>query len=335
MIKKLFTNKNIILFSLICFLFLTIVIMLGLLTPLIIKIFNNTNISLGSSYFNVRTALPTFLIVFLLGLYVSKSMLKSINSLYIMGFILSLTIINIIFEPFKNPIIDSIVALTVPVIIIIVCKIGFTIKEKKSYKRNRSLASHIIHIGILCILLGTVLSSSLKIENSDVYNISEEKNIGVKDYNLKIISMRSSMQGEAYKQYNASAYITTVDFNIYKDGLYEKTGSIDYISDLKWGQPYTTTYIHRGLMEELFIAPRAIDIENGQIDLYSRIVPYINLVWGGICMMVLGIMALLIIEYKQKRTDSSFNNKFTAFDKKYKNILKEELEKSKIKDDNT
>lgn len=334
--KNFVTNKNVIFVSIICFILLALIIIVGMLTPLFVKIISGSDILLDATYFNQRAALPTIIIVSLLALYLLNSMIKPSKSLIILGCILLLSFLNIIISPFKNPIIDASVIVIIPVIAIVLYKILITVTDKNNYVRNRALAAHVIHIGILFVLLGIVLSSAMKIEKSTVYNNTEMKNTGLEDYDLKITSMKSYFQGEPYKEYNTSEYVTTVNFDIYKKGLYLRSGSVDYINDFKWGQTYTTTYIHRRLMEELFIVPRAVDPNNMQIDLYVRIVPYINLLWGGIYTMVLGIIALLIVEYKQKpNIEPPSLDKFSYLEDKYDTIMKNELKKARIKGGNT
>jgi len=150
-----------------------------------------------------------------------------------------------------------------------------------------------------CLLLGIVLSSNLKVEGTGVASLEEVAHFEGQDYVLRITGMDSSYRGEAYKQYPGSSYVTRIDFDIYKRGEYFQKGEMEYITDFKWGHSYTTTYIYRGLTEELFIAPRAISLQKEEIDLYMRTVPFINFLWGGMYLMVIGI-ALLLISDRRK-----------------------------------
>jgi cytochrome c biogenesis factor len=151
--------------------------------------------------------------------------------------------------------------------------------------------------------------------------------------------MNSYYSGEAFGNYPASTYTTEVIFDIYKDDRYFKSGKVNYITDFKWGQTYTTTYINRGLTEELFIAPRAIDESAGEIDLYMRTVPFINCLWGGIYLMIIGITGLLFTdrENKEKAIDSSnvtsekTSSTTTDNEDKYDRMLQQEIEKRKAK----
>jgi cytochrome c biogenesis factor len=205
----------------------------------------------------------------------------------------------------------------------------------------RKISAHIIHIGILMILLGIVLSSNMKMESSAILSSGSDEIISFdgQHYQLKMTSMNSYYSGEAFRNYPKSTHTIETVFDIYKDGIYFKSGQVNYITDFKWGQTYTTTYINRGLTEELFIAPRAIDESTGEIDLYMRTVPFINCLWGGIYLMVIGIIALLLTDRgnKKKAIDSSnvmsekTSPAATDNGDKYDRMLQQEIEKRKAK----
>jgi cytochrome c biogenesis factor len=47
-------------------------------------------------------------------------------------------------------------------------------------------------------------------------------------------------------------------------------------------------------MEEVFIAPKALDEKSGEVDLYLRVVPFISFLWAGIYIMLGGMFILLL-----------------------------------------
>ena len=73
-------------------------------------------------------------------------------------------------------------------------------------------------------------------------------------------------------------------------------GEVKYISDFKWQQSYTETYIRRGILDELFIAPKAVDTKTRTVDLYVRKVPFMTCLWGGFYLMAIGVVLLLIMD---------------------------------------
>ncbi|WP_298684446.1 cytochrome c-type biogenesis CcmF C-terminal domain-containing protein [uncultured Methanomethylovorans sp.] len=331
--ESLFTTKNTIFAAVIAFILLAMVVMTGMMTPLLARILSGTELSLGSDYFNPRTALPTVLLIMILTICLLVSSVRPRSSLMATAAFLLLVVSVVAISPFSNTAVDMAIALVIPALIATAYKIWLTVRDKKGYGRYRGLSAHLIHLGILCILLGVVLSSNMKIEDSAVFETGKMGVGNIQDYTLKITSMASRLEGEPYQEHQASSYITRIDFDIYDQNRYKRSGSVEYITDFKWGQTYTTTYIHRGLTEELFIVPRALDEETGEVDMYVRIVPFINLLWGGIYMMALGIIALLIVEHRNPResiatVQSPGREKDLAFfEKRYEKIMEQELRK--------
>ncbi|MDI3487223.1 MAG: hypothetical protein PWQ50_2443 [Methanolobus sp.] len=315
------TNSNTMLATVVTFLLLATIITMGMLTPLIAKLVNGVDLSLESAYFNNRSAIPVAALVLLL----STCMLTGYaDKKYVIPVVAGSALISIIFaviSPFGNTPID----ISLPILIVALLATFYRIYNMITSRKNtatkekiRKISAHVIHIGILMILLGIVLSSNMKMEGSAI--LSSDSN--------EIISFG----GQHY-------HTTEVIFDIYKDGSYFKSGKVNYITDFKWGQTYTTTYINRGLTEELFIAPRAIDESAGEIDLYMRTVPFINCLWGGIYLMVIGIAVLLFTDRGNKEKMSHSTS--TASEKirpdtadnedKYDHMLQQEIKTRKTK----
>ncbi|MDY0386795.1 MAG: cytochrome c-type biogenesis CcmF C-terminal domain-containing protein [Methanolobus sp.] len=326
------TTSNTMLAAVVTFLLLATIITMGMLTPLIAKLTTGVELGLEPAYFNNRTAIPVAILVLVLstGMLVGYADRKYV--IPIVGASAALSILFAVISPFGNTPMD----IALPILIValmasfyrIIRILGINKKAPPSAK-IRKLSAHVIHVGIILILLGIILSSNMKLEGSAVLSTGQTSSFEEQHYQLKINNMDSHYTGEPFNSYPASSYTTRVDFDIYKKGNYFKSGQVSYITDFKWGQTYTTTYINRGPTEELFIAPRAIDESGGKIDLYMRTVPFINFLWGGIYMMVIGMIALLITERSKgiKSGSSGMSNK--ASEGRYDHMLEEEIEKRK------
>ncbi|WP_242492640.1 cytochrome c-type biogenesis CcmF C-terminal domain-containing protein [Methanolobus psychrotolerans] len=321
--------------TVVTFLMLATIITMGMLTPLIAKLTTGAELSLESSYFNNRAAIPVTILVLLLSTCMLVGYANRKHIVPIVGGTAALSILFAVISPLENTPMD----ISVPVLIVALLATFYRIIKIYSISKNditlvkiKKLSAHVIHVGILLILLGIVLSSNMKVENSAVLGTTETGSFDGQHYQLKINSMNSYYSGEAFRSYPASSYTTEIDFDIYKNGNYFKTGQINYITDFKWGQTYTTTYINRGLTEELFIAPRAIDESGGKVDIYMRTVPFINCLWGGIYLMVIGITALLLADRTNdgKATSSSVSRK-TGPEGTYDRLLEQEIEKRRLK----
>jgi hypothetical protein len=132
----------------------------------------------------------------------------------------------------------------------------------------------------------------MNLEDSAVVPLGEVGTFKSMGYSVHITNITSGIEGEPYGGYSGSAYVSTIDFDVYRWGQPFDSGQIKYISDFKWQQSYTETYIHRGLLEELFIAPKSVDTKAQTVELYVRKVPFMTSLWGGFYLMVLGVLML-------------------------------------------
>jgi len=129
--------------------------------------------------------------------------------------------------------------------------------KEKSLKGNlRKAGSHIIHLGAVLLLIGIIFSTNMILEDSVVISVGEVGTFKSMGYSILITNITSGIEGGPYEGYSGSSYISTVNFYVYRWGHPLDSGQVKYISDFKWQQSYTETYIHRGLLEELFIAPK-------------------------------------------------------------------------------
>ncbi|TGC08501.1 cytochrome c-type biogenesis CcmF C-terminal domain-containing protein [Methanolobus halotolerans] len=307
--KPVLTSKNTMLATVVVFLLMATIIMMGMITPLIAKLTTGVEISLGPEHFNSRTALPTAALVLILSTCLLVGYMGQKNTLVVVGGYVLLSVFFAIISPFGNLPIDVSVPIITVALMATIYKIGISLGRDSVGRKIRGISAHLIHLGILFILLGIVLSANMKVEGTGVASQGEIVHFQGQDYVLRINEMDSFYRGEAYQQHPGSSYVTLIDFGIYKKGEYFREGQMEYITDFKWGQSYTTTYIHRGLTEELFIAPRVVDLQEGKIDIYMRTVPFINFLWGGLYLMVIGIIALLISDRRKDRNDPGMNKK--------------------------
>lgn len=295
--KQIITTHNIMLATVLTFVLLSVLLTIGMLTPLVARLTSGVEMSMDIQYFNNRSALPTALLVILLTMCMFLGYLRSKYTLIIAGATIVVSLLFAVISPFKNTPIDVTVPVIVIALVAVMHKIMRMMNKESTFKTMRGIGAHIIHLGILLLLLGVVVSTNLKMEDSTVLSLDEMGTFENHRYSIKISEMTSGYEGSPYLDYPASSYVTNIDFDLYKDNNYFDSGRVKYITDFKWGQTYTTTYIHRGLLEEVFVAPRAIDEADSRANLFVRVVPFIRFVWSGIYIMAIGIVIIGITEY--------------------------------------
>ncbi len=298
--SNILSKNNLVTATVISFTILVVLITIGMLTPLIVKFATGMELSMDAEYFNLRTAPFAILFTLLLSACLLAGRYSQKQIAMFLGGTLLVSLAFLLFSPTGDWKTDLILPMFIASVLAAFYRIFTITKERSGKGLFKGVGAHVIHIGILLIIFGVIASSTMKIEDSAVQVEDIENSFENMDYSVKVTDMSSGYEGHPYKQYSGSSYVTHVSFEIYQNGAYFDSGTLDYITDLKWGQTYTTTYIHRGIFEELFIAPRALDEISHEIDLYVRVVPFISFVWAGMSLMLLGMIILLIPELLQK-----------------------------------
>ena len=340
--KQIVTTRNIMLATVLTFVLLSVLLTIGMLTPLIARLTSSVEMSMDSQYFNNRSALPAALLVVLLTMCLFIGYLRSRNTLIIAGAAIVVSILFAIISPFKNTPIDVTVPVIAIALVAVLYKMVRMVDKQSTFKTMRGIGAHIIHLGILLILLGVVVSTNVKVEDSTVLSLDEMGTFENHKYSIKITEMTSGYEGIPFQQNPGSSYVTNIDFDVYKNNNYFDSCRVKYITDFKWGQTYTTTYIHRGFLEEVFVAPRAIDEAGSRANLFVRVVPFIRFVWSGIYIMAIGIVIIGITEYikagRRFKLETSGSGKTVQKEEKealetdeYEDRLERELTKRKTR----
>ncbi|WP_440955088.1 cytochrome c-type biogenesis CcmF C-terminal domain-containing protein [Methanosarcina sp. Mfa9] len=272
---------------------LAAIVTMGLLTPFLVKVTSGEGILLEAAYFNARTALPTLALVLVLAFCLMLGSAGRKEGLVVVGLGVLGSIVSAVFSPFSSMPINVAFPILSAALFAVVYKLLSSRGSNFSEKLRRT-GSHIIHLGAVLLLVGIVFSTNLNLEDSAIISLDEVGTFESMGYSIRITDFSSGMEGEPYGGYSGSAYVNTIDFDVYKWGRFFEHGQVKYINDFKWGQSYTETYIHRGLLEELFIAPKSVDSKTQTVDLYVRKVPFMTFLWGGFYIMVLGIVLVFV-----------------------------------------
>lgn len=296
-IEKIVTPKNTMLATVLTFVLLTVLLTIGMLTPLVARLTTGVEMSLDAQYFNNRSALPTAALVMLLTLCLLIGYFDVKKSSIIAGASIALSILFAIVSPFNNTPIDITVPLVAIALAATLYKMWRSVDRESKFKTMRGISAHIIHLGILLILIGVVVSTNTRVEESSILSINTVSTFTDQHYSIKVTSITSGYEGSMFQNYPGSSYVTNINFDVYKKNKFFDSGQVKYITDFKWGQTYTTTYINRGVYEELFIAPRAVDEANSRVNLYVRTVPFMTVLWVGMYLMAIGIIILGVTEH--------------------------------------
>ena len=277
---------NIMLATVAVFSILFLITFLGMLIPLA------GDATLHAEWFNDRTLLPTLVLMILLGVCL---LLPDFSQQKIAGIVAAVVVVTglcVALQPFNSLPIDA----TLPTLTFAMLAVFY-----RGYKsaampgsmqiKIRRVSPHIIHLGIVLILIGIFVSTNTRIDGSEVIFKGEVGNYDGQPYSVKITDVSGRYEGAPHLEYPGSSYATRIDFELYSGGRLIDRDTVKYITDYKWGQSYATNYVHRSLTKEVFITTKMV--EGDLVNLYMRTAPWITAVWGGILLMAIGIVLLM------------------------------------------
>ena len=283
---KSINARNVMVASVAIFSVLALIMIGGMLIALI------TGSVIDSGWFNPRTVLPTLILVLLLG---ACLLLPDISATVVVGTIAAvivITMISVAISPFNSLPIDA----SMPALLFAMLAVFYRAKKsvtgpKSLRAKLRSVSPHIIHFGIVLVLIGVFVSTNTRIDGYDIIRSGETGIFEGQPYTVKITDISSQYEGTPYGEYPGSSYATRIGFELYLGDRLIDRDCVRYITDFKWGQSYATNYVHRSLTREVFITSKMV--EGDLANLYMRTAPWITAVWGGIIIMAIGIITLL------------------------------------------
>lgn len=170
--KDIINSSNIMMASVLTMLLLAALITLGMLTPLVVKLTTGNDISMGAEYFNNRSALPTAALVVLLTMGLLYGYFDAKKTALIGGFTILLSLSFTFISPFGNLPLDVTVPLISMAVVATFYKMYMHMKDGQKMKRYRGVSAHVIHLGMLFILIGIVASSNMQVEGSDTVTVN-------------------------------------------------------------------------------------------------------------------------------------------------------------------
>lgn len=288
---------------------LAALITMGLLTPFIVRVSTGKEILLDAAYFNMRAALPVLFLVLLMITCLLIGAAGKKGAFAVLGLGIAGSLLSLFFSPFSSFSVNISFPLLAAALFSVVYRLfSFRGKRERTLKGTlRKISPHIVHLGAVLLLIGIVFSSNMSLEDSAVLSPGEEVTFPSMGYTVHVTNITSGFEGAPFGGYSGSAYASTINFDIYRGEKFFDSGQIKYITDIKWKQSYSETFIHRGLLEELFIAPKYVDLKARKVDLYIRSVPFMTSLWGGFFVMVFGILLLFISEFLSRENSFSEN----------------------------
>lgn len=148
-------------------------------------------------------------------------------------------------------------------------------------------ASHILHFGILVMLVGVLMSTYSTSESVIFMKFYEKKSVG--GYEIQLTDLAYPVEHKL-----ATAVLTKIGtYNIYKDGVMVGSGEARF-REIN-GEFITEPYIYRGLFSDVNVRYQGIGTRD-QIFISVaniRVIPGMTIIWAGSILVVIGILPLL------------------------------------------
>jgi cytochrome c-type biogenesis protein CcmF len=294
----------------------------GLTFPLISQAVRNQQIAVDPEFFNLWSYPFVLILLGVLGFCFAfnKRNIKLLIQISLIFTILTLVLLFItpgkdymLVEPDKSFFVKSsgltrafaslsLLSLVPPVIYALI-GIGFAIRrdlKKLSNPKNslRIWGKHIIHISIIFILAGAVVSTSFEREQVVTFEIEEQgiikmvDEIGIKLYRFDVHQDRQGFWKQA------------VFVGIYSGGTKLSEG-VAVFRDSPYGT-VTDVYIDRGISKDIYVIFQGV-VQNPSnpseilIPLKIKIIPWVMPLWVGIFLMASGMICTLIDDLRLKR----------------------------------
>ena len=169
--KDLVNSSNLMLAAVLTMLLLAALITVGMLTPLIVRLTTGVEMGMTPEYFNNRSALPTAALVILLTMYLLYGYFGAKRTLFVGGLTVAMSIAFVFLSPFGNLPLDVSVPIVSMGLVATFYKIYMSLQRDSNMMKLRGVSAHVIHLGIILILIGIVASSNLKVDGSAVVSM--------------------------------------------------------------------------------------------------------------------------------------------------------------------
>lgn len=313
---KRINTHNVMLAAIVMFCMLFLIMLVGMIIPLF------TGAVLDARWFNDRTALPSLLLTMLLGICLLLLNIAPSRIAVMVIAVVIATVLSIIASPFGNLPIDASMPILIFAMLAIFYRSYTVLSRSQTFQTKlRSISPHIIHLGIILILIGVFVSTNTRIDGSAIIQKDVPGTFEGQPYAVKITGITNQYEGTSYEGYPGSSYVTRIDFELYLNGRLIDRDEVKYITDFKWGQSYATNYVYRSLTKEVFITTKMV--EGDLVNMYMRTAPWITAVWGGIILMSIGIVLRMVIPGRTRTAPEKDIDK--SVDEKYERLLREEL----------
>jgi cytochrome c-type biogenesis protein CcmF len=275
---------------------------LGVFYPMLALTLRNELVFVEESFFNIYSfpLMVTFLLCLMACSTIGKLPRK--GTLSVVSLSVALGGVGLILQPTGNAFVDFSLPVTASTLVALLCAMVMDVKTKKwSF-----LFSKAVHVGLVVVLLGVFLSSTMRSEHGPLYlSIGESRQLGDVFVTLEkgIVKMVGvdgfvSREGWAMPRY----YEAELTFLISSGGSTVE-GSITCLQERGWEFSYASAFISRGLIRDVYVVvsyPRGVNFTSPNevhgADVQVSVINFTSLLWVGSTLSSIAMLPLILMK---------------------------------------
>lgn len=297
---RIFTSHSLNYYTVILLLILSIVTFFGITYPALYHLINESQAVMGRDFFNIWTLpftlglIAVMAVCIVLGLFPERTLKNYIASVLVASLFLGIV-------GFKNPFIEESLFSTnpgaigtiaiysyFPILMFSLLAIGYVFYRDITTGRHspRNVSSHMIHLGVVLVFFGLIMSTSFDTQYSVRFSVAEigkMKNAG-DGYSIALNGLKTGPVG-----FN---FVQSANLSVFKDGVLIANGTSSFVSTpLGGGNIYAM--IQHGMFSDVYAVFHSPYAEPNPdyftLPITLRILPFVNFIWLGVVLFSIGM----------------------------------------------
>jgi cytochrome c-type biogenesis protein CcmF len=271
-----------------------VVVFWGLTDPVVAKITQGADVVTPPEFYNRNGYFPALFLIFIGGIgsllgYLKKNLLTRISVLAL----ILLFVFYVASIPTSHPYVNALL----PVILFSVGSLIYkTAKSIKASGFDRAiyggLFSNIVHLGITLVIAGAVVSGSLSTSYDMTFDFNRDRGRVLEmgtDFSVRLDDIKIF-------QNNKGDWVQDAFLTVIKDDSSFSSEASRMINDRRYGHRHSP-FIVRGLSDVYGVFFGVAHQSGSALAFFNfKVIPFVNLVWIGVLLLLLGMIGLIYLE---------------------------------------
>lgn len=295
---KIFTSRSLNYYTVTLLSIVVFIILFGITYPALLHVITGNQAVMEKDFFNLWTFPFVFGLVIVMGIcYIfaifPEYLLKKFTA-YVLITSIFLAIIGLKYPLIKESLFSTaqsmlgriVIQSYIPIFIFSLLAIFYVSYKDIKLNVSKNMATHIIHLGVILILLGIIMSTSFDTRYNVKFSVAETGKM--KDagggYAIQLNDLKTAPVGLNFVQ--------SASLSVFKDGILIANGTSSYISvPIGGGNLYAM--IQHGVFSDVYAVFHSPYAEQSAdyftVPITLRILPFVNFIWLGVILFCIGM----------------------------------------------